>query len=120
MLKQLIQTVPARIAAAARCAFETSHERAAQMAGLDPKKCKQILAAADKWYQQQRFTDEVKEEHEEERAEFIEELEELHAAWQEQVGEEAPTSDDADDESGDDESGDAAVSTDADDNTEDD
>ncbi len=81
--------------------FETSHERAAQMAGLDAKKCKQILAAADKWYQQQRFSDEEKEEHEEERTEFIEELEELHAAWQEQVGEDAPASEDTDDDADD-------------------
>lgn len=45
---------------------EDSAERLASLTGLDVKKCKQILAAADKWYNQQGFSDDEKEEHQEE------------------------------------------------------
>lgn len=53
---------------------ENDPERLAALTQLDVKKCRQILAAADKWYQQQNFSDAEREEHEEEfeafRAEF--------------------------------------------------
>jgi len=52
--------------------FEVDAERMARLSGLDPKKCKQIIATAKKWYEQEKFSEDVLEEHVEEREEFFE------------------------------------------------
>lgn len=44
---------------------ENDPEQLATLTGLDLKKCQQILAAADKWYEQNEFSDEETEEHQE-------------------------------------------------------
>lgn len=64
-------------------AAENDPERFSKLTGLDLKKCKQILAASDKWYDQQGFSEEEREEHEQDfadfRAEFAAILEEREA-----------------------------------------
>jgi|SRR5690625_1944498 len=63
---------------------EDDAEQLATLTGLDLKKCQQILAAADKWYEQSDFSDEEREEHQEQfefiRQEFAVMAEELKAA----------------------------------------
>lgn len=78
-------------------AAENDPERFSKLTGLDLKKCKQILAASDKWYDQQGFSEEEREEHEQDfadfRAEFAAILEEREAAGdleEEDEGEGAP------------------------------
>ena len=53
---------------------ENDADRLASLTQLDAKKCRQILAAADKWYQQQNFSDEEREEHAEEFEAFRQEF----------------------------------------------
>lgn len=63
---------------------EDDADRLAQLTGLDVKKCKQILSAAEKWYSQQGFSEEEIAEHHEAfghlRQEFIAMAEELARA----------------------------------------
>src|SRR5699024_6455297 len=63
---------------------ENDAEQLATLTGLDVKKCQQILAAADKWYEQSEFSEEEIEEHRETfefiRQEFAVMAEELKAA----------------------------------------
>ncbi len=66
--------------------FEDDPDRVASLSGIDGKKAKQILAAAKKWYAQQTLSDEERAEHDEECADFLEEIGELHA---EKVAQEA-------------------------------
>jgi N utilization substance protein A len=65
-------------------AFETEPTRMARLAGIDEKKAKQISAAAEKWYKQRNWTAEELAEHEEDRADFLEEVAELAASLTEQ------------------------------------
>lgn len=53
---------------------ENDADRLAALTQLDVKKCRQILAAADKWYQQQNFSDDERAEHEEEFEAFRQEF----------------------------------------------
>ncbi|MFT6397762.1 MAG: Holliday junction resolvasome RuvABC DNA-binding subunit, partial [Bradymonadia bacterium] len=54
--------------------FESDPERMSFITGLDRKKCKQILAQADKWYAQQTWSDEERAEHDDDREDFNEEI----------------------------------------------
>ena len=65
-------------------AFEDNVDRVAALTGVEAKKAKQILAAAEKWFGQKQFSEDELEEHGEEKAEFLEEIEELHQAMLEQ------------------------------------
>ena len=65
-------------------AFEDNVDRVAALTGVEGKKAKQILAAAEKWFGQKQFSEDELEEHGEEKAEFLEEIEELHQAMLEQ------------------------------------
>jgi N utilization substance protein A len=56
---------------------EDNAERLSELTGLDLKKCKQILASAEKWYEQEDFDEMDREEHEEEFEFIREDLEEL-------------------------------------------
>jgi N utilization substance protein A len=51
--------------------YEDNAERMARLAGLDLKRCKQLLALAAKWYEQQNYPADEAEEHQEERGEFL-------------------------------------------------
>jgi N utilization substance protein A len=51
--------------------YEDNAERMARLAGLDLKRCKQLLALASKWYEQQNYPADEAEEHQEERGEFL-------------------------------------------------
>jgi N utilization substance protein A len=53
-------------------AWETDADRMSALTGLELKRCKQVLAAAAKWYEQQSRTPEEQEEEAEARAEFEE------------------------------------------------
>lgn len=85
-------------------------DQLALLTGLDVKKCKQILSAADKWYNQQGFSDEEKEEHEEEfeaiRQEFTSMAEDLARMNS------ATANDDFEDEEEDEDEGDVLVAED--------
>ena len=54
--------------------FEDDPERMSFITGLDRKKCKQVLAQADKWYAQQAWSDEERAEHDDDREDFVEEI----------------------------------------------
>lgn len=92
---------------------EDDAERLSMLTGLDAKKCKQILSAADKWYQQQEFSEEEQADHQEGfamlRGEFAALAEEMKLAA------EASDEDDADE----DEEGDVLVAEDPDANDDD-
>jgi N utilization substance protein A len=51
-------------------AYEDNAERLATLSSLDLKRCKQLLALAAKWYEQQHYAPDELEEHQEERSEF--------------------------------------------------
>ena len=57
--------------------FEDDPNRVSLLTELNFKKCRQLLVAARKWYKQQHFSKEVLEEHEEEREEWLEEIEDI-------------------------------------------
>ena len=67
--------------------FEEDPERMSFITGLDRKKCKQVLAQADKWFAQQDWSDEEKAEHEDDRTDFSEEIAERHASATEALAE---------------------------------
>jgi N utilization substance protein A len=52
-------------------AYETDAGRMAGLSGLELKRCKQILAMAVKWYEQAGYSADEREEHNEERQEFL-------------------------------------------------
>lgn len=56
--------------------LENDRDRMARLTGLDPTKCKQILRAAEDWYEQQNFSEEEKQDHEDEQEEMFEMLDE--------------------------------------------
>lgn len=76
-------------------AFETDADRMAGLSGIDPKKARQVLAAAEKWMAQQRFSDEEREEHEDEREEFIESIADRWTDAQAEMAEQSGTDEDA-------------------------
>ncbi len=96
---QVIRGVGAKVATAihdagyskpVHLAFEDDVPRFAALTSLDPKKSKQILAAASKWYEQQNWSDEEKAEHADDREDLMEVLTELHEQLIEQSDDEAP------------------------------
>jgi N utilization substance protein A len=58
-------------------ALENDRDRMAFLTALDPIKCKQILRAAEEWYEQQNFSEDEKVEHEDEQEEMFERLDAL-------------------------------------------
>jgi transcription termination/antitermination protein NusA len=58
--------------------YEDNAERMAALSGLDIKRCKQLLALASKWYEQQHYPADEVEEHQEERGEFLESVDEKY------------------------------------------
>ncbi|MFT6629761.1 MAG: N utilization substance protein A, partial [Flavobacteriales bacterium] len=64
--------------------YEDDAERMASLAGIEPKKAKQILAAATKWFAQKTLSADELEEQAEEREEFLEEIQEMFEEKQEQ------------------------------------
>lgn len=58
--------------------YEDNAERMAALSGLDLKRCKQLLALASKWYEQQHYPADEVEEHQEERGEFLESVDEKY------------------------------------------
>lgn len=60
--------------------YEDNSERMARLAALDIKRCKQLLALASKWYEQQNYPAEEVEEHQEERGEFLSGIEDKYQA----------------------------------------
>ena len=60
--------------------YEDNAERMARLAGLDLKRCKQLLALASKWYEQQNYPADEAEEHQEERSEFLGVIEDRYQA----------------------------------------
>lgn len=77
---------------------ENDAEQLATLTGLDLKKCQQILAAADKWYEQSEFSEEESAEHQEQfefiRQEFAVMAEELKAAaLEDEIDEDSSTAD---------------------------
>lgn len=77
---------------------EDDADRLAMLTGLDAKKCKQILSAADKWYQQQEFSEEEQADHREGfamlRGEFAALAEEMKVAAEASVEDDAGENDD--------------------------
>jgi len=58
--------------------YEDNAERMARLAGLDFKRCKQLLALASKWYEQQNYPADEAEEHQEERGEFLSLIDDMY------------------------------------------
>jgi N utilization substance protein A len=58
--------------------YEDNAERMARLAGLDLKRCKQLLALASKWYEQQNYPADEAEEHQEERGEFLSLIDDMY------------------------------------------